>query len=68
MKLFKVELGLGRMANHHPKSYEIKALTDQAAARMASGLYRIDLERELGDDPILGKIVTVVDVNEIEGN
>lgn len=66
MKRFKVKLGLGRMASHHVKEYEIDAKTENEAASIAKAKYYPDVYAEIGRDaPIFGKILTVWEVNEI---
>jgi hypothetical protein len=66
MKKFKVTLGLGRMANHHPREYEIDAENEKLAVSLAKSKYYPDVEAEIGKEArIWGKMLTVDNVEEI---
>lgn len=58
-QLWTIVLGLGRLANHHRRTYQIKALSQTEACSYAKRVYRQDLQCELGDDPILNKVLTI---------
>lgn len=66
MKKFKVTLGLGRMADHHEKVYEIEAKDKHDAGSIARVKYYAEVEKEIGPKaPIFGKILTVSAVVEL---
>ena len=67
MKKYKVLMGLGRMASHHPKKYIIEAQDPKEAASIARAQYHRDVGAEIGRDAaIWGKILTVESVIEIK--
>jgi hypothetical protein len=59
-QLFEVRLGLGRMASHHTKTYQIEAATKFEASSLARCKFYAEVENEIGKDaPIWGKMLTV---------
>lgn len=67
MKKFKVLLGLGRMASHHPKKYTVEAKDAKDAASIARAKYHHEVGLEIGKDaPIWGKFLTVELVTEVK--
>lgn len=66
MKKFKVTLGLGRMSNHHPKTYEIDAKDEMEATALAKQRYHREVAEEIGKDArIWGKMLTISDVEKM---
>ena len=66
LKQFEVVLGLGRMANHHEKTYQIEAKDAESAISLARGKYYDEVGLEIGKDaPIWGKTLTVSKCDEI---
>jgi len=66
MRQFSVTLGLGRMANHHTKTYQVEAKTIELAICEAKVIYYEMVGAEIGDDaPIWGKILSVSEVIEL---
>lgn len=60
-QLYVIMLGLGRLANHHQKTFYIAALSQDEAVGLARSKYYAEIDRELGQGaPILGKVLTVV--------
>lgn len=55
---YMVKLGLGRMMNHHVKTFEIDALGHLNAITIAKNLYNVALDQEIGNDPIRMKMMT----------
>lgn len=64
-KNYKVRLGLGRMAAHHPREYVVRASDEGDAIQMAKNQFYRDVRAEVGDNPILHKILSVESVQEV---
>jgi hypothetical protein len=57
---YEVRLGLGRMASHHTKVYQIEATTKFEASGLARSKFYAEVQNEIGKDaPIWGKMLTV---------
>ena len=66
MQVFKVTLGLGRLANHHIKTINIEANTESEAIMTAKIKYYQIVKEEIGDRaPILNKTLSVASVETI---
>ena len=64
-KRWEVTLGLGRLANNHPRTYLIMADTEGQAIVTAKFDYRQDVEAEIGkNDPIWNKTLNVASINQ----
>lgn len=67
MHTYSVTMGLGRMANHHEKTIEVKAEDQGRAVSAARMLYYDHLHKEIGRKaPILNKVLTIVSVKIID--
>lgn len=66
MQVFKVTLGLGRLANHHVKTINIEAKTESDAVMSAKIKYYQIVKEEIGANaPILNKTLSVESVETI---
>ena len=70
MKQFNVTLGLGRLANNHPKTYNVTAQDEKSAISAAKSLYYDLVQVEIGsfrENPIWSKFLCVSKVEETKG-
>ena len=60
---YRITLGLGRMSDHHTKTYTVTASSESVAVLQAKSLFREQVAAEIGRDArIWGKMLTVSDI------